>query len=49
MLLFIILVINFITKTCYGAMVKDLNPPNEGEGLGSSPHLATYLLLKILT
>jgi hypothetical protein len=30
-------------------MVKDLNLPNEGEGLGSSPQLATYLIVKILT
>jgi hypothetical protein len=43
------LVINFITKTCCGAMVKDLNPPSEGEQLGSSLHLATYLIAKFLT
>jgi len=30
-------------------MVKDLNPPIEGEWLGSSPRLATCLIVTFLT
>jgi hypothetical protein len=26
-------------------MAKDLNAPSEGERFGSSPHLATYLIV----